>query len=351
MRNLFLSALLLASSSASAASISSHWAGSSVTMNMNPWMAILAQSAATAMQDVASDVYANPSNFYWTMQFDDDVNYISDNGESETTLTNSTSLLCGTGSDGCCYTWLDSSATYIDEADVYMNSMTAWTYSDARADSWAYGGGYRPFKSTFLHEIGHAAGLGHVNSTYNIMGIDFTHVYVDSTNAYEYLGEDATYGLRSAYGTYGGEDVGITHWKFSYAGAEYSAHARTGITSSTGAALSTTTSGTETVYKVSKGQQVRFEVTLENNGSSTKTYAYKTFVSTDSNITTADTQLSSSSLGLTPNTVSTTYFTVTIPSTLTSGQTYYLGAVMDPSNSVAEINESNNAAWTMIRVN
>jgi hypothetical protein len=341
--------VLLASPDAHAANLMGKWATSTLTLNINPWMTILFPDSVTAMNDVVSDIYHNPSNFYWAVQYDDDTTISPSNGENETSLVANMKSYCGFQADGCMVGVWDSTGVYLQEADVYINSGATWTYGDTRSASWAYSGASRPFKTAFLHELGHAAGLNHTATVYNIMGQDYTHVYVNGNNAYEYLGEDATTGLRNNYGTYGGEDIGVVHWKYSSNDGTYSLHARTTVTSSTGAALATTTSGTETVYKVKRGDTIRFEYTLENNGSNQKIPTLNFYLSTDSTITTADTSLTSTSLSVTPDTPLTTSTSVTISSRQATG-TYYLGVLADAANSISEIDENNNYTWTMIQV-
>jgi hypothetical protein len=104
-------------------------------------------------------------------------------------------------------------------------------------------------------------------------------------------------------------------------------------------------------YQVSKGQQVKAEFTWENNGETWQTRNVGWYISTDSTITTADTRIVVTARyvdGSTPYALKTT---VTLPSNLTSGTTYYLGAIFDYDGGLAETDENNNAAYHIIRVN
>lgn len=66
---------------------------------------------------------------------------------------------------------------------------------DQQDEHLAYGGGSRPFQTTAIHEFGHAAGLGHENAEYNIMGEDWTHISCNGSTYRSYVGEDANDGL------------------------------------------------------------------------------------------------------------------------------------------------------------
>jgi cell division septation protein DedD len=49
--------------------------------------------------------------------------------------------------------------------------------------------------------------------------------------------------------------------------------------------------------------------------------------------------------------VYTTTTTITLPAWLTSGVTYYLGMIIDDNSGLAEVDEANNAAFRIIKVN
>jgi hypothetical protein len=223
-----------------------------------------------------------------------------------------------------------------------------------RTNLWNYGGSFRPFQTTAIHELGHALGLAHTNNTYNIMGTDWTHIHANGTTARSYLGEDAANGVVYLYGTSGStlEDLGVTHWKYLGTSGEYSTHQKTRVTNSSGGALPTFTVSGETGYYVSKGQVVRLELTYENNGKTTQSSSdVRFYVSTNNTISTSDTLLGSTTFSLGRNTVMTTSNSLTIPSSLTSGVTYYLGAVIDADGSLGEMTEGNNATYLPIRIN
>lgn len=53
---------------------------------------------------------------------------------------------------------------------------------------WNYGGSYRPYQTTVMHELGHAMGLEHEDDEYNVMGKDYTHIHAHGGFGTAYLG-------------------------------------------------------------------------------------------------------------------------------------------------------------------
>ena len=205
-----------------------------------------------------------------------------------------------------------------------------------------------------MHEFGHAGGLGHTANTYSIMGSDWTHIHANGTTATAYLGEDASQGVVVLYGlwTAGPEDLGVTHWRWIGSSGGYSTHARTRILSSAGVELAKVcASCAEPVYRVSKGQVVQLELNYENLGKNSQTRNVGYYVSTNDTISTTDTFLGSTSMTLSRDTVLTFRRTLTVPTTLTSGVNYWLGAIIDYNGALGELYENNNATYVGIRVN
>ncbi len=105
------------------------------------------------------------------------------------------------------------------------------------------------------------------------------------------------------------------------------------------------TAVSSSVSQAKLGQSLTVTNTVQNQGSAaiTKSFSVRVYLSTDSTITTSDTVLATrtvSSLGAgASNTANTS---VTIPTGLTPG-TYYIGAIADYTNVIAESNETNNA--------
>jgi hypothetical protein len=106
---------------------------------------------------------------------------------------------------------------------------------------------------------------------------------------------------------------------------------------------------------VNPGQTVKAEFTVENNGKNTHyDITYGIYLSTNDYIAKccADVRLRGGTLGsMHPANPWTGQFTVTLPDDLVSGQTYWLGLVIDEDNSISEKSGVNNATYIPIRVN
>lgn len=255
-----------------------------------------------------------------------------------------------------CYSFLGIVFNSLDETDVIFDyrSPWQWTGDETKGSLIYYTGSLRQMQTTGLHEFGHAFGLMHVNTEYNIMGADFTHMHANSTTARGYLGEDASDGLAYIYGAWGAnfQDVSVSHWKYAYASGQYSWHRRVqAYNASTGIELPVVYVNGEPGYAVSKGQRVRVEFTYENSGESTQIPNVGWYVSTNDWITTADRRLNTGSLTLSRDNVYMYTRTVRIPRNLTSGTNYWLGTIVNYDGALSDWDSSNNATYVPIRVN
>jgi len=259
--------------------------------------------------------------------------------------------------------WFFGDIVHMDEVDIAFDYDTPWRwttstnkanlirYSDTATD-------LRPLQTTAAHELGHGAKLNHINSEYNVMGTDFEHIHVNGSTARAYAGEDLADGMVDLYGARESwEDLGVVHWRYSGASGEYSDHIKGQIRNSSNGVVPTftiTDPGTtrEVGYSVSRGQTVRVQFTYENMGRTTQSGIDVGFyISTNDTITTFDQRIGGRTLTLSRDDVySPDHHTVVIPSTLNSGQIYWLGAIIDEDNSVAENVEWNNATYIPIRV-
>ena len=249
------------------------------------------------------------------------------------------------------------------EADIVINNdgSVNWTEGSWKGALRDYGGIYRSLIGTGLHEMGHAVGLAHVNYEYNIMGNDWSHVHVNHWTARHYFGEDGADGLVHLYGldSQSREDVGVVHWKYAGADGEYSDHTKTELFNTANVVLPSVGVDydgdgdiDERHYRVSPNQQVRVKFSYENNGAHTQTgVRVGFFLSTSDHISTWDTRIGGATLDLGRNAVYTARHTVRLPSSLLSGQRYWIGAVIDETDSVSESVEWNNATYIPIVVN
>ncbi|MBV6466704.1 MAG: hypothetical protein DCC43_15565 [Candidatus Brocadia sp.] len=302
-------------------------------------------SYRNALQTVENRVFENPSHFYVETLYDEpSVGF--NNGESEVWFSSDSNY-----SPAVTFTWY-LPYPYIVESDVVFYNGVAYTTSMAKTNLWSYGGPYRPFQTTAIHEYGHVAGLGHEADEYNIMGADWTHIHCNGSTARSYVGEDACDGLVNLYGlaTSSVEDLSVSLFKRVGSSGEYSTHAQCKMYSSTtNNELAFTTYQGQRRYTVAPGQVVKVEFTWENQGKTTQTRTAGWYISSNSLITTTDSRFATQNFTLSRGNVNTTKTTLTIPSNLTPGQTYYLGAIIDYNNGLSEIDENNNAAYHIIR--
>lgn len=254
-----------------------------------------------------------------------------------------------------CY-WLFGWHYGLDEVDIVLDTTgMSWTTSQAKTDNASYGGPFNTIDSVITHEAGHYLGLMHVNSEYNIMGDSWRHHATNGATARTYFGEDASRGARILYGTQSSafNDVGVSHWRRTGASGEYSSHGRTRIRNQTNTAdLSTVGVNGETGYRVSRGQTVQAEFTIENNGKSdASNVKYGLYVSTNDTISTLDRRIGGGSYGtINPSNPDTQLLQVTIPADLTLNTNYWLGMIIDEDNAISEVTGNNNAAYIPIRV-
>ena len=299
----------------------------------------------------------NPSNFRYRLEMDSGGVRL-DNGQSEIWWSADSRDLQGAPaiaySFWTCY-WFFGYHVHMDEVDVLFDSSETWkwTANSNKSSLNVYTGNGRLLQGTAVHEFGHGLKLDHENRTYNVMGEDYSHVHVNGSKAHVYVGEDAANGVVFLYGgnRSSWEDVGVVHWKYSHASGEYSRHKRTRVYSSTGGSLSTYRVNGEVGYRVRPGQEIQAEFTYENNGKNFQS-AVKIgyFISTNDLISTSDQRIGGLTLNLHRGVVYTVTKTLTIPRALTTNKNYWLGAIIDEDDSVAEAVEWNNATYIPLRI-
>lgn len=251
-----------------------------------------------------------------------------------------------------CY-WFFGWRSGMKEVDVIYNydAPFRWTASTSKNDLIRYKGTKRSLQTTGAHELGHGLILNHVNTEYNVMGADFEHIHVNGSTARAYIGEDAADGATFIYGNRGGwQDLAVVHWKYSGASGEYSDHTKTVIYNAKGGILPTVNVDGETGFRVNRGDWVQVEFTFENNGSNTQTADVGYFLSTNDYISTWDRRITGSSLTLSRDNVFTSSKWFRIPTDITAGRNYWIGAVIDENNSVSEAVEQNNATYIPVFV-
>ncbi len=337
--------LMAAGSASLAYHTHGRWTSDHATMRAHKQSFPAGFAIRNALRDVVNAFNRNPSEFRFSQQFDD-TSVSLDNDQNEVWFSNNADY------DPAVTIYSYNILGRIVEADVIFYSGENYTANMVKLDLWPYGGEYRPFETTALHEYGHAAGLSHESREYNIMGEDWTHIGVNGPRAYAYLGEDAAHGLVSLYTHRDGiaiENVSVNLFKWIGVDGEYSVHDKCTMTDG-GVELTYTDYSGQRRYNVNKGQRVRVWFTYENSGETTQTVKIGYYISTDSSIGTNDRLIDTRTFTQKCNNVDTRYVTLTIPADLVSGTTYWLGAIADYDRSITEVEEQN-AASHIIRVN
>ncbi len=320
------------------------WGSSSYTTYVHPdlWADT---SKRQDIQEVVAAINRNPSYFWMSAVEDDDRDTPSQNWESEVVETTTPGTVCG--APACAWTWSWVWGDTI-ESDVWIGDTGSLVTGTTRDDIGEYDDDetQRSYRTVLFHEFGHTTGLDHEDSVYNIMGQDWDHVHANGTVFDGYLGEDATAGLVSIYGSYPGsyyEDVSVSHWKHTGSAGDYSTHGRGQIYLDKAAGTQPWNDGTVDPYWVlNRGTTYTFELTLENSGASSQTVDFIVVASTNDLITTSDHELARyNSWTLSPNSPLESTVTITLPTTL-AADTYHIGVVIDPDDKVSEVDETNN---------
>ena len=310
-------------------------------MSAEPW--------GSALRAVVNRWNRNPSNLRYTITFGDAAVALG-NRESEVFWVSGLPEYVLAAS----FVWFNSTSCELVEADIAVEARWPYTASNLKADLVSYGGSQLPLQAVAMHEFGHAGGLGETAGTYSVMGDALTHLHANGTTARAYPGRDAAMGLTSIYGlwSFAQEDLGIAHWRWTGSQGAYSTHGRTRVFDCAGNKLPELVGTKQPVYRVNQGQCVRLELTYENLGKTTPlTAAVGYYLSTDCEISTADTLLATTSLSLRRGAMQTVLYTLNIPTYLSSGTRYCLGAVIDPYSVINELYDWNNASYVGIFVN
>jgi len=323
-----------------------HWDSNSVTMRASN-VGFPTGGWRTALNTAINRVNQNPSKFRFNIVWDDAfVNYY--NGENEIWWADDFE-----SAKAETVPWIDCASGRIIEMDIRFNNQNPYTTSTSTANLSSYGGSSDLFQAVAVHELGHAMGLAHEGYTYNIMGQALSHLHANAGVAREYFGEDGSNGLVALYGANAGnvQDLSISHWRYFNRDASdgTSGHARTRVLRSDGSELPNSWTN---VFPVDRGGSYLVEFSYENNGKSSQTTEVGYYISTNDNITRSDTRIGGrDGMFLGRNTVMTIALPVTIPSNLTRGQDYWLGAIVDEDSTLSEVTEVNNATYLQIHIN
>ena len=302
----------------------------------------------------------NPSNI--RVRVNPDTEWVSvGNGQNEIWFTDNS--LVTTGAPAICIAHFNPFAFGVwnlMETDVIFNPAEVYTASRTHFDTWPYNGPFRPIQTTALHELGHAMGMQHENRIYNIMGEDWTHINHSSNSIRATRGPDIGSGLARLYGGLSPAvvDLSISNFKYLGTNGEYSTHQRTTFrsASTTDPVEAFTALGTDTqdpnqlIFRVRANQWVTAEFTLENNGLNTVSARTRFVLSTNRTITTIDRSLFEQRFNFPNNRPSTLTVLLRIPADLPSGSRWYIGAIVDSTNTLIETTKRNNTSYIPIEV-
>jgi len=323
------------------------WTGTSALMRASSVGFPTDSTWRSALADSINLVNQNPSAFDYSIVYGD-TSVGFNNGQNEIWWSSNF------GAPAIANWWMNCNTGRFTEVDIRFDNTVAYTTSNSKSTLWPYGGGSRPFRTTAIHELGHGVGLSHTATTYSIMGQDWDHIHANGSTARAYFGEDAASGAVALYGLNPGtvEDLGVSQWRHTGASGEYSTHDRTRILTSGGGWVSSGTYQGEPRYNLNKGQSYLVEFSYENNGESFQTTEVGYYISTNDYISTGDRRIGGrNGMTLGRGTVFTYQAPITIPADLVSGQTYWLGVIVDEDHTLSEVTEANNQTYIAIRVN
>lgn len=316
------------------------WSGTSATFNASSGFTATVRSLLDA---AAARWNAGPQNFTLTVVSDDDASQALSNGENELFLS---SVLVTGGTPAITFSTYNSVTGALIEQDVVYNSALTFTTSSSTAESFAYDGTFRQWATIALHEFGHCLGLNEEGIQASVMGEDWDHVAVNSATIYPTPGGDAFSGVAALYGEVAAFDVGVLHWRPNGANGAYSIHDQTRVYAFGGPELRhelDTTTGRER-YQVPQGAAVTFEFAWDNQGSDCETFDIDWYQSTNSNITSLDTHLATTTWETCPG-PSTLAYTVLNLAAGTSGNVY-VGPNIDASDDW----DNNDRTWMPIEI-
>jgi hypothetical protein len=321
--------------------------GASHTLYLNPAIPAAMPDHYIALLTAEDKLDANASGMRFVLAIDDDVIQATNNGESEVDFVVNGAGTCG--SLACTFRWSLGAVTV--ETDVNFDVDYDWALTDLVSESLAYvafgDGGRRPLVNTALHEFSHSLGGQHENRYFQVLGNAWNVVSTNGGHTESAISADTTAGLISKFGSRATpvEDLSLYHWEFDGASGDYSIHARTPLKSAAGALLTPIAGGGEPRYSIAAGTTIQVRQTAENRGSTVHTVKLRWYLSTNNLITDLDTRLDSMNFNISPGAPNTFDHTVTLPAVLTSGASYWIGAIIDDDDAVAEANETNNAIY------
>jgi hypothetical protein len=104
-------------------------------------------------------------------------------------------------------------------------------------------------------------------------------------------------------------------------------------------------SASEPTFSASRGSKLYAEYVVENNGAATQSVTTTLYICPTTVVSTACTAVGSDTDAIAYGEVFTGYDDFTVPTSLTRGKTYYVGAGVDVAGRLSEVFEQNNFTY------
>lgn len=219
-------------------------------------------------------------------------------------------------------TW--NSCNNLQEADVMFNATKPWSF-EQNPTTMPLGSPYS-LPLVAVHELGHALGLQHQNSTLAMMAPYYPNGGV--------VGQGTTQHFQPLADDIEGARAGYPNWCCPVVLDLYS--------SAYGSYNETTTGLIIPASEVYRGGTGHFGFSIGNRGTAATSAQVNFYFSTDRVIDTSDYYMGSTTVSLSPGAHPKASVNFPIPSNFPVG-TYYFGYIVDPANSISEADEANNA--------
>lgn len=280
-------------------------------------------SSSRAVLESAVDAWNNHApgtRFRFSLVYDDATTWSSGDGKNSIGFTSDYDW--GNAIGVTLVRWSCNWNGDLTETDVMFRTNSSWSFETSPSSPPTP---FPPYNLTLvgIHELGHAFGLNHQKNAVATMNDRYpSGGTIGNSNNIHPLADDVL-GDRVGYGTCCTErDVNASAYR------------------------STSSIDTDLIPAPSvayRGNYTSFQFTFANRGTANEgSVRVQFYLSTDRFISTSDTYLGAATYSLNNGTSTTNYATVFIPTGLPSGY-YHFGYVVDPLNSIPEVDETNNA--------